>query len=65
MMTHYVGMDVLQRTTATCVVDEADRRIWRGMCPTSPEAIERAVRPRVIPSASSHKAIPLQDVDAR
>ncbi len=45
-MTHYVGLDVSQRktrTTAICVVDEAGRRVWRGMCPTRPEAIEQAI----------------------
>ena len=45
-MTHYVGLDVSQRTTAVCVVDETGRRIWRGMCPTSPEVIERTIRER-------------------
>jgi transposase len=44
MMTHFVGLDVSQRMTAICVVDETGRRVWRGMCPTSPEAIERSVR---------------------
>lgn len=43
-MTHYVGLDVSQRTTAVCVVDETGRRIWRGMCPTSPEAIARTIQ---------------------
>ncbi len=42
-MTHYVGLDVSQRTTAVCVVDETGRRIWRGMCPTSPEVIEQTI----------------------
>ena len=45
-MTHYVGLDVSQRTTAVCVVDETGRRIWRGVCPTSPEVIERTIRER-------------------
>lgn len=44
MMTHFVGLDVSQRATAICVVDDAGRRVWRGMCPTSPEAIERTIR---------------------
>jgi len=42
-MIHYVGLDVSQRTIAICIVDDAGRRIWRGMCPTSPEAIERTI----------------------
>lgn len=43
-MTHYVGLDVSQKTTAICVVDAEGRRIWRGVCATTPEGIERAVR---------------------
>ncbi len=43
-MTHYVGLDVSQRMTAICVVDEAGRRIWRGECRTVPEQIECVVR---------------------
>jgi Transposase len=43
-MTHYVGLDVSQKTTAICVVDSEGRRIWRGVCSTTPEGIERAVR---------------------
>jgi transposase len=43
-VTHYVGLDVSQRMTAICIVDEAGRRIWRGECRTVPEEIESAVR---------------------
>lgn len=43
-MTHYVGLNVSQKTTAICVVDAEGRRIWRGVCATTPEGIERAVR---------------------
>jgi len=42
-MTHYVGLDVSQKTTSICVVDEAGRRLWRGQCPSVPEQIERIV----------------------
>jgi transposase len=38
-MPHYVGLDVSQKTTAICVVDEQGRRVWRGLCATDPEAI--------------------------
>jgi transposase len=38
-MPHFVGLDVSQRTTAICVVDEKGRRVWRGICTTDPEAI--------------------------
>lgn len=43
-MTQYVGLDVSQRMTAICIVDEAGRRIWRGECRTVPEEIECVVR---------------------
>jgi transposase len=43
-MTRFVGLDVSQKLTAICVVDEAGRRVWRGQCATDPEQIERAVR---------------------
>jgi transposase len=43
-MTHYVGLDVSQKTTVICVVDAEGGRIWRGVCFTTPEVIERAVR---------------------
>ncbi|MBV8397432.1 MAG: IS110 family transposase [Acetobacteraceae bacterium] len=43
-MTRFVGLDVSQRMTAVCVVDETGRRLWRGQCATDPERIERVVR---------------------
>ena len=43
-MTRFVGLDVSQKLTAICVVDETGRRVWRGQCATDPELIERAVR---------------------
>jgi transposase len=44
MMTHFVGLDVSQKMTAICVVDNAGRRLWRGQCPTAPEQIAAMVR---------------------
>jgi transposase len=38
-MPHYVGLDVSQKTTAICVVDEKGKRLWRGVCTTGPEPI--------------------------
>jgi transposase len=32
-MTRVVGLDVSQKITAICVVDDAGRRLWRGQCP--------------------------------
>jgi len=43
-MTHYVGLDVSQKLTAVCIVDDTDRRVWRGQCTSDPEQIERVVR---------------------
>ena len=43
-MTCFVGLDVSQKMTAICVVDNAGRRLWRGQCPTNPEQISILVR---------------------
>ena len=43
-MTRFVGLDVSQKLTAICVVDETGRRLWRGQCGTDPGQIERMVR---------------------
>jgi hypothetical protein len=43
-MTRFVGLDVSQKITAICVVDDAGRRLWRGQCPTNPEQISTLVR---------------------
>jgi transposase len=43
-MTHYVGLDVSQKVTAICIVDDTGRRLWRGQCGSDPEQIALAVR---------------------
>ncbi len=43
-MSHSVGLDVSQKTTAICVLDGGGARIWRGVCATDPSEIEAAVR---------------------
>ena len=43
-MTRFVGLDVSQKLTAICIVDETGRRLWRGQCGTDPGQIERTVR---------------------
>ena len=43
-MTRFVGLDVSQKLTAICVVDETGRPLWRGQCPTEPEQIGQVVR---------------------
>jgi hypothetical protein len=35
-MTHYAGLDVSQKETSICIVDEQGRRLWRGTAPTDP-----------------------------
>ena len=42
-MPHYVGLDVSQKTTAICVVDEQGNRLWRGVCATDPGPISARV----------------------
>jgi hypothetical protein len=45
-MARFVGLDVSQKLTSICVVDDAGCRLWRGQCRSDPEAIERTVRGR-------------------
>ena len=42
-MSHYVGLDVSQKTTTICVVDEQGHQLWRGFCATDPVAISARV----------------------
>ena len=42
-MTRFAGLDVSQKMTAICVVDNAGRRVWRGQCPSVPEQIRGVV----------------------
>jgi transposase len=51
-MPRFVGLDVSQKLTSICVVDEAGYRLWRGQCRSDPEAIERIVRGRAGDDAS-------------
>jgi transposase len=43
-MTRFVGLDVSQKITAICVVDNSGCRLWRGQCPSKPEQIGVVVR---------------------
>ena len=43
-MTCYVGLDVSQKMTAICVVNEVGQRLWRGLCRSVPAEIEASVR---------------------
>jgi transposase len=51
-MARFVGLDVSQKLTSICVVDDAGRRLWRGQCHSEPEPIERAVRRHALVDAS-------------
>src|SRR4051812_30408641 len=46
MVERFVGLDVSQRLTSVCILDESGLRVWRGKCATDPAAIEEAVRTR-------------------
>jgi hypothetical protein len=35
-MARFVGLDVSQKLTSICVVDDAGRRLWRGQCHSEP-----------------------------
>lgn len=43
-MTHSVGLDVSQKTTSVWIVDDAGRRIWRGIGCSEPDAIAEVLR---------------------
>ena len=38
----YVGLDVSLKETSICVIDDADKIVWRGQVDTTPEAIVSA-----------------------
>jgi transposase len=42
-MARFVGLDVSQKLTSICVVDDTGRRLWRGQRATDPEQIARVV----------------------
>jgi transposase len=48
----YVGLDVSQRLTHICAVDQEGNRVWQGKCPTEPAAIAETIRAKV-PGATS------------
>src|SRR6516225_10548545 len=39
----YVGLDVSLKETSICVIDDAEKIVWRGQVDTTPEAIVSAV----------------------
>lgn len=45
-MDQYVGLDVSQKETAICVIDDAGARLWEGTCRTSPDTIADILKKR-------------------
>jgi transposase len=46
LMEQFVGLDVSQKLTHVCVVDQKGSIVWRGTCPSTPEDIATTVRAR-------------------
>jgi transposase len=46
LMEQFVGLDVSQKLTHVCVVDQTGSVVWRGTCPSTPEDIAATVRAR-------------------
>jgi len=42
-MTRFVGLDISQKFSYICVTDENGNRLWRGICPTSPDEIAKSI----------------------
>jgi transposase len=40
----YVGLDVSLKETSICVIDDADKIVWRGQVESTPEAIASAIK---------------------
>jgi transposase len=40
----YIGLDVSLKETSICVIDDADKIVWRGQVDSTPEAIASAVK---------------------
>lgn len=55
-MPHYVGLDVSQKTTTICIVDEQGLQLWRGACATDPAVISA----RVLKHAGSNAKVGIE-----
>jgi hypothetical protein len=40
-MTRFIVLDISQKLTAICIVDESGRRLWGGQCATDAAPIVR------------------------
>ena len=47
-MKQYVGLDVSQKETAVCVVDQDGKVLFGGNAPSNPGALAQLIRKRVI-----------------
>jgi transposase len=45
-MQHYVGLDVSQKETAMCVIDDAGRIVFEGKARSEPGALARLIAKR-------------------
>jgi transposase len=45
-MEQYVGLDVSQKETAICVIDNAGAKLWEGTCRSTPEVIAGVLKRR-------------------
>ncbi len=44
MTRYYAGLDVSDKSTYLCLVDEAGAIAWRGMCATDPEVLAQTLK---------------------
>ena len=42
----YVGLDVSLKETSICVINDADKIVWRGKVESTPEGIASAIKQR-------------------
>ena len=45
-MKQYVGLDVSQKETAVCVVDQSGKSLFEGKAPSDPGALARVIHKR-------------------
>src|SRR3954454_19798762 len=43
----FVGLDVSQKLTHLCAVDQEGKKLWQGKCPTDPDAIAALIRSKI------------------
>ncbi len=43
-MEHFIGLDVSQKVTHLCIVDNKGSTVWQGKCVSTPEAIAETIR---------------------